>query len=64
VSQPDLDVAWSIGQQCPDQAFSIVDRTSFAVMARVGVLRAVTFDDGFAIYRFGPRRDRAFEVLR
>ncbi len=33
-------------------------------MERLGVHRAVTFDDDFAVYRFGPRRDRAFEVLR
>lgn len=60
----DLEVAWSIGQAFDDQEFSIVDRTSFAVMERVGVLRAASFDDDFAIFRFGPRRERAFEVVR
>lgn len=25
---------------------------------------AASFDDDFAVYRFGPRRERAFEVLR
>ncbi len=60
----DLDAAWAIGQTFADQSFSIVDRTSFAVMERLGVHRAVAFDDDFAVYRFGPRRDRAFEVLR
>lgn len=64
VGSADLEVAWSIGQAFADQDFSIVDRTSFAVMQRLGVLRAATFDDDFAIYRFGPRRDRAFEVVR
>lgn len=64
VGSADLEVAWSIGQAFVDQDFSIVDRTSFAVMQRIGVLRAATFDDDFAIYRFGPRRDRAFEVVR
>ncbi len=60
----DLEVAWEIGQQWADQAFSIVDRTSFAVMQRLGTLRVATFDDDFAIYRFGPNRQRAFEVVR
>ena len=60
----DLEVAWLIGLAFADQEFSIVDRTSFAVMERVGVLRAASFDDDFAIYRFGRRRDRAFEVVR
>ena len=64
VGTADLEVAWSIGQAFGDQDFSIVDRTSFAVMQRLGVLRAATFDDDFAIYRFGTRRDRAFEVVR
>lgn len=64
VGTADLEVAWSIGQSFADQDFSIVDRTSFAVMQRLGVLRAASFDDDFAIYRFGPRRDRAFEVMR
>lgn len=64
VGSADMEVAWSIGQAFADQDFSIVDRTSFAVMQRIGVLRAATFDDDFAIYRFGPRRDRAFEVVR
>ena len=44
-------------------AISIVDRTSFAVMQRRGVLRVASFDSDFAIYRFGSRRERAFEVM-
>jgi predicted nucleic acid-binding protein len=64
VGLADLEVAWSIGRGFADQDFSIVDRTSFAVMQRLGVLRAATFDDDFAIYRFGGRRERAFEVVR
>jgi uncharacterized protein len=64
VAPADLDGAWRIGEAFPDQAFSLVDRTSFAVMERLGVHRAVAFDDDFAVYRFGPRRERAFEVLR
>ena len=60
----DLDVAWRIGETFPDQDFSLVDRTSFAVMERLGVTTVASFDDDFAIYRFGPRRDRAFDVRR
>lgn len=63
VGVADLEVAFGIGQDFPDQGFSIVDRTSFAVMQRLGILRAATFDKHFAIYRFGPGRKRAFEIL-
>jgi uncharacterized protein len=64
VTPADLDAAWRIGEAFPDQEFSLVDRASFAVMERLGVHRALAFDDDFAVYRFGPRRERAFEVLR
>lgn len=62
--EADLEVAWQIGQDFPDQDFSIVDRTSFAVMMRLGLTRAASFDDHFAVFRFGPRKSLAFEVLR
>lgn len=64
VTAADLDAAWTIGEAFPDQTFSIVDRTSFAVMERLSVTRAASFDDDFAVYRYGRRRDKAFEVLR
>jgi predicted nucleic acid-binding protein len=64
VTPADLDAAWRIGEAFADQDFSIVDRISFAVMERLGVTRVASFDRHFAVYRFGPRRDRAFEVLR
>ncbi|HEY7830188.1 MAG TPA: PIN domain-containing protein [Solirubrobacteraceae bacterium] len=64
VQSGDLDVAWRIGEDFPDQDFSIFDRTSFAVMERLGIARVATFDHHFAIYRYGPRRERAFEVRR
>lgn len=60
----DLDTAWRIGEDFPDQDFSIVDRTSFAVMERLGLTAVVSFDDHFSIYRYGPRRERAFDVRR
>lgn len=60
----DLDTAWRIGELFADQDFPIVDRTSFAVMERLGVTSVASFDDHFAIYRFGARRERAFDVRR
>lgn len=60
----DLDVAWRIGEVFSDQDFSIVDRTSFAVMERLGIASVASFDEDFAIYRFGPRRERAFDLRR
>jgi uncharacterized protein len=64
VGPADLQAAWTIGRDFPDQDFSLVDRTSFATMERLGLERAAAFDDDFAVYRFGPRRTRAFEVVR
>jgi predicted nucleic acid-binding protein len=60
----DLEKAWQIGETFADQAFSLVDRTSFAVMERLGITQVASFDDDFAIYRYGRARDRAFDVLR
>ncbi len=64
VGGPDLEAAWSMGRAFPDQDFSLVDRTSFAVMQRLRICRAASFDNDFAIYRFGPARTRAFQVIR
>ena len=60
----DLEAAWAINEAFSGQRFSIVDRTSFVVMERLGINQVASFDDDFAIYRFGRNRDRAFEVLR
>ena len=64
VGAADLEAAWEIGTSYRDQDFSIVDRTSFSVMRRLGIERAASLDDDFAIFRFGPNRRRAFEVVR
>jgi predicted nucleic acid-binding protein len=64
VMPADLEAAWTISEAFPDQDFSIVDRTSFAVMQRLAVYRVLAFDDDFSVFRFGPGRKRAFEVLR
>jgi predicted nucleic acid-binding protein len=64
VTLADLEAAWSIGERFRDQDFSIVDRTSFAVMERLGITQVASFDRHFSVYRFGRNRERAFEVLR
>jgi predicted nucleic acid-binding protein len=63
VTAGDLEVAWTIGRSFSDQDFSLVDRTSFAVMHRLGIERAASFDRDFLLYRFGPGRRRAFHVV-
>ena len=59
----DLEVAAAIGVAFADQDFSLSDRTSWAVMERLGVHEAVSLDSDFRIYRFGPDRRRAFTVV-
>src|SRR5258706_1734984 len=56
VGTGDLEAAWQIGRSFSDQDFSLVDRTSFAVMRRLGLERAASFDDHFAVFRYGPNR--------
>lgn len=63
VVSADMEAAWAIGEIFEDQHFSLVDRTSFAVMERLGIVRAASLDSDFAVYRFGPGRRMAFEVL-
>lgn len=64
VGVADLEAAWQIGLSYRDQDFSVVDRTSFAVMRRLGIERAASLDHDFAIFRFGPNRRRAFTIVR
>ena len=64
VGTADLEIAYEIGRRFPDQDFSIIDRTSFAVMQRLGIVRAASFDDDFAVFRYGRNRERAFTVVR
>ncbi len=59
----DLQAAETIRQQFDDQAFSLTDRTSWALMERLGITDALSLDDHFRIYRYGPERRRAFRVL-
>lgn len=64
VCPADLEAAWQIGVSWADQDFSIVDRTSFAVMNRLGIETAAALDEHFAIFRFGPNRRHSFTILR
>ncbi len=64
VTELDLDTAWMISEVFSDQSFSLVDRTSFVVMERLGITRAASFDDDYLVYRYGPKRDRAFHIIR
>ena len=64
VTLADLEVAWDIGVSWHDQDFPLVDRTSFAVMRRLGIDRVASLDAHFAVFRFGPRRRQSFHVVR
>ncbi len=64
VTLGDLETAWQIGVSWRDQDFSIADRTSFAVMNRLGIERAASLDDHFAVFRYGPRRRLSFTIVR
>lgn len=64
VTAADLEVAWAVQRDFPDQPFSLVDRTSFALMQRLGLFRAASFDQHFAVFRFGRALRQAFEVVR
>lgn len=63
VGLADLEAAWDIGLSWRDQDFSIVDRTSFAVMRRLGLDRVASLDEHFAVFRFGPNRRQSFTIV-
>ena len=60
----DIRTALHIGEVFEDQDFSMIDRTSWAVMERCGIDEAVSFDVDYAIYRYGPGRRQAFTIHR
>jgi uncharacterized protein len=63
VGPADLEIAHSIGRDFDDQYFSLVDRTSFALMQRLGLERAASLDTDFRVFRYGRRRHKAFVVV-
>jgi len=60
----DLDRAWQISERFLDQGFSLVDCTSFALMERLSIEQAFTYDHHFAVYRYGPGLRQAFTLLQ
>jgi predicted nucleic acid-binding protein len=64
VGMADLEAAWQIGLSHGAQDFSIVARTSFAVMRRLGIERVASLDDVFAVFRFGAKHRQAFTIVR
>ena len=48
VSRADEQAAWNLFKRYDDKTFSFTDCTSFAVMERLGLREAFTFDDHFA----------------
>lgn len=63
ITAQDFQRGREIAQDWPDQAFSIVDCTSFALIERLNIHRAFAFDRHFQIMRFGWRRQRALQIL-
>ncbi len=57
----DIEAAWRILQDFPDQDFSFTDGASFALMERMGIEDAFAFDRHFLLYRYGSARRRAFQ---
>lgn len=60
----DVAAALRIGEVYRDQDFSMVDRTSWAVMERHRIEEAAAFAVDFAVYRYGPGLRQAFTVHR
>jgi uncharacterized protein len=63
VSSDDLRRARAIVATWPDQDFSLIDATSFALMERHGIDEALALDAHFRVFRAGPGRRRSFVVI-
>ena len=61
-TETDLEAAAAALAAFPDQAFSLTDRTSWALMERLGITDALALDADFRVYRYGPQRRQAFAV--
>jgi len=59
----DLENARKIVAEYKAPNFSLVDAVNFAVMDRLGITKAFTFDIHFRIYRFGKEKSKRFEVI-
>lgn len=58
----DFEAAQAMLADYPDQAFSLTDRTSWALMERLAITQALAFDADFRIHRYGPHKTQAFTV--
>lgn len=63
VTAQDVRRGREIAREWPDQSFSIVDCTSFAIIERLAIDRVLAFDAHFRIIRLGPRRHRALQIV-
>lgn len=59
----DLQAAAGIAVAFADQGFSLSDRTSWAVMERLGIHEVASLHNDFRIYRPGRDRRRSLTVL-
>ncbi|AMA60058.1 type II toxin-antitoxin system VapC family toxin [Bradyrhizobium sp. CCGE-LA001] len=59
----DLEAASKIEASFPDERCSFIDRTSFALMERLEITRAATFNPVFATYQPRPGRKPPFPIL-
>lgn len=64
VGLADLERAAAVREAYADQHFSLVDCTSFVVMERLRLTRVASFDDDYAVFRYGPGKTKAFTVVR
>jgi predicted nucleic acid-binding protein len=60
VTALDLERAWEIFSKYEDQDFSLIDCTSFAIMERMKITDAFTFDGHFSVFR--PKTGSPFRV--
>jgi predicted nucleic acid-binding protein len=63
IRSDDLDRAWQIAGEFRDQDFSLIDCASFALIERLGIRHAFSFDRDFTVFRFGPRRRGTLQVV-
>jgi predicted nucleic acid-binding protein len=56
--------AWALDREWPDQDFSLSDRQAFAAIEHSRHHRASSYDNDFAVIRFGPRRTGSLDLVQ